>query len=56
MRFLLRSLLCFPLGAASALAQATAPAPAKAATSDETIARIVGHSLTSKGAMGFWRR
>ena len=53
MRFLVHSLLCFLLGAVSALAQGTAPAPAKAATSDETIPRIVGHSLTSNGAMEF---
>src|SRR5437868_8737269 len=53
MRFLISPFLCFLLGAASALAQGTAPASAKAPASDETIARIVGHSLTSNGAMDF---
>jgi carboxypeptidase Q len=53
MRFLIHFLLCFLVGAASAFAQGSAAASPKVPDTDETIARIVGHSMTSNGAMEF---
>src|SRR5258708_34910139 len=53
MRLLAYGFLWFLFAAGSLSAQGAAAGNPSAADSDETIARIVGHSLTSSGAMEF---
>src|SRR5258708_23473053 len=53
MRFLTFAFVGFLFCAVSVHAQVTASSASATPTSDETIARIVGHSLTSNGAMEF---
>jgi hypothetical protein len=53
MRFLTFAFVGFLFCAVSVHAQGTTSGASATSTSDETIARIVGHSLTSNGAMEF---